>query len=147
MPDVELRVVNLEGAVAYQNGRVLGPQLMNVHQRAGGGEQGRAAAVAQAVNVAVAAFGPFQGDVGPSFGLKGNEAPVEFQTFLFADAYRYVDAGFAHYADAASLHFGKGVDAAHHDARYAGAYDEACAWRRAAEVCARLQTDIEGGVA
>ena len=74
MAHVERGIVELCGAAPYQNGAVLCPQAMYTQEGEGRREVERLSTCAQAVDVAIAALGPLQGDVGTLLQMEGEES-------------------------------------------------------------------------
>ena len=70
------------------------------------------------VNQSVGRLCPFQDDVRPVLAVEGEEATVQFAALLFEHANLHLDTCLPQFADAAALHLGKLVDAAHDDAAH-----------------------------
>lgn len=139
---VELRSIRGERVAADENGVVLCAQVVGEHEGEGGGEAHPLLAVA---DVAVGTLSPLEQNVGAPEGVEGDETAVELLTFLAKHTHRHPNAGVEQLADAASAHFGEGIDAAHHDTGHALPDDEVGAGRGASIVRAGFQTHVEGG--
>ena len=79
--------------------------------------------------------------------MVGEETAVEGLTFGLEHAHRDVDARLLEFADAAALHLGEGIDAAHHDAPDALFDDQVGTGGCLAVVRAGLERYVEGGLA
>ena len=142
--NVELTVVALIGYAAYEDGIVLGTQLMGEHL---GERRGNSHASPPVVKKTIRGLRPFQDDVRALMGVEGDEALVEFETFRFENAYCYFDACFANFPDAAPLNLGKGIYAAANASLYSFSYYQIGARRRLAVMRAGLEAHIDGSLA
>lgn len=145
--------VGKERGVAHKDGVVLGAEAMHAHKGVGRGNKGcrnfgvlraRKFVDAPAVYKAVGRARPFKSDKRPAKGLRGDEFAVECQTFFFQYADSDLHAAAPQYLYSASRNLGKGVDAPHYAAAESLAHYHLGAGRRATEVGAGLETNVDG---
>ena len=141
---VELTVVALIGYAAYEDGIVLGTQLVGEHL---GERRGNSHTLPPVVKKAIRRLRPFQDDVRALMGVEGDEALVEFETFRFENAYCYFDACLANLADTAALNLGKRINAAADASLYSFSYYQIGARRRLALMRAGFEAHIDGSLA
>lgn len=143
LTDIQLRMLALVGDATHENGIFLGTEFVDEHfrERRGDGE-----GFSVAVDETVGGLCPFQDDVRPIFLVKREKTTVQPPTFRLENAHRHVDAGVAQSFDAASLHLGERVDAAHDDAPDAFSDNQIAARRRFSVVRTGFERHVERGL-
>ena len=80
-------------------------------------------------------------------GVEGDEALVEFETFLLQYAHRHFDASLADFLNAASLHLGKRIYTTADTSFHSFLYYEVGTRRGLAVMRAGFKTHIDGSLA
>ena len=141
--DIQLGLISFIRHTAYEDGILLGTELMGEHPGEVAGYLGGREVI---VDEAIGRLGPFQDDEGALFAMECEETTIQRLAFLLENTHLDLDACLANLTDATTLHLGKLIDAAYDDATHTFLYNKVGTGRRLAIVRTGLQRDVDGGL-